>query len=130
MKIHNIFNRKQNSYKNNFGHVLIIAGSYNMPGAGVLCANSAITSGAGLVTFVFPKSAYPVIAQNIKPEIMLLPLEEKNGTFSKSAATDCPTDDMAIAPFHRLCYQQPSFVSSRPRVLISISITLQKIRYW
>lgn len=85
MKIHNIFNRKQNSYKNNFGHVLVIAGSYNMPGAAVLCANSAITSGAGLVTIAFPKSAYPIIAKNIKPEIMLLPLEESNGTFSKSA---------------------------------------------
>jgi NAD(P)H-hydrate epimerase len=85
MKIHNIFKRKQNSYKNNFGHVLVIAGSYNMPGAAVLCANSAITSGAGLVTIAFPKSAYPVIAKNIKPEIMLLPLEEKNGIFSKSA---------------------------------------------
>ena len=85
MQIKNIFKRKQNSYKNNYGHVLVIAGSYNMPGASVLCANSAITSGAGLVTFAFPKSAYPVISKNIKPEIMLLPLEEKNGTFSKSA---------------------------------------------
>ena len=85
MQIKNIFKRNQNSFKNNFGHVLVIAGSYNMPGAGVLCANSAITSGAGLVTIAFPKSAYPVIAKNIKPEIMLLPLEEKNGTFSKSA---------------------------------------------
>lgn len=85
MQIKNIFKRNQNSFKNNFGHILVIAGSYNMPGAGVLCANSAITSGAGLVTIAFPKSAYPVIAKNIKPEIMLLPLEEKNGTFSKSA---------------------------------------------
>ncbi len=85
MKIHNIFKRKKNSFKNNFGHILVIAGSYNMPGACVLCANAAITSGAGLVTTAFPKSAYPVIAKNIKPEIMLLPLEEKNGTFSKSA---------------------------------------------
>ena len=85
MQIKNIFKRKQNSYKNNFGHVLVIAGSYNMPGAGVLCANSAITSGAGLVTFAFPKSAYPVISKNIKSEIMLLPLEETNGSFSKSA---------------------------------------------
>ena len=85
MQIKNIFKRNQNSFKNNFGHVLVIAGSYNMPGAGVLCANSAITSGAGLVTIAFPKSAYPVIAKNIKPEIMLLPLEEKDGTFSKSA---------------------------------------------
>lgn len=85
MQIKNIFKRNQNSFKNNFGHILVIAGSYNMPGAGVLCANSAITSGAGLVTIAFPKSAYPVIAKNIKQEIMLLPLEEKNGTFSKSA---------------------------------------------
>ena len=85
MQIKNIFKRNQNSFKNNFGHVLVIAGSYNMPGAGVLCANSAITSGAGLVTIAFTKSAYPVIAKNIKPEIMLLPLEEKDGTFSKSA---------------------------------------------
>ena len=85
MKIKNIFKRKQNSFKNNFGHILVIAGSYNMPGAAVLCANSAITAGAGLVTIAFPKSAYPVIAKNIKPEIMLLPLEESNGTFSKYA---------------------------------------------
>ena len=85
MKIHNIFKRRKNSFKNNFGHVLVIAGSYNMPGACVLCANAAITSGAGLVTVAFPKSAYPIIAKNIKPEIMLLPLEEKKGTFSKSA---------------------------------------------
>ena len=85
MKIKNIFKRNQNSYKNNYGHVLVIGGSHNMPGAAVLCANSAITSGAGLVTIAFPKSAYPVISKNIKPEIMLLPIEEKNGTFSKSA---------------------------------------------
>ncbi len=85
MQIKNIFKRNQNSYKNNFGHVLVVAGSYNMPGAAVLCANSSITSGAGLVTIAFPKSAYPVITKNIKPEIMLLPLEENNGTFSKSA---------------------------------------------
>ena len=85
MRLKNIFKRKQNSYKNNYGHILVIAGSYNMPGAAVLCANSAISSGAGLVTLVFPKSAYSVIAKNIKPEIMLLPLEENNGTFSKYA---------------------------------------------
>jgi len=85
MKIHNIFKRKKNSYKNNFGHILVIASSYNMPGAGVLCSNAAICSGAGLVTFAFPKSAYPVIAKNIKPEIMLLPLEEKNNQFTKKS---------------------------------------------
>lgn len=85
MKIKNIFKRNQNSYKNNYGHVLVIGGSHNMPGAAVLCANSAITSGAGLVTIAFPKSAYPVISKNIKPEIMLLPLEEEKKSFSKIA---------------------------------------------
>lgn len=85
MKIHNVFKRNQNSYKNNFGHVLVIAGSYNMPGACVLCANAAITSGAGLVTVAFPKEAYPVIAKHIKPEIMLLPLETKNKQLTKNS---------------------------------------------
>ena len=85
MQIKDIFNRKEDSYKNNYGHILVIAGSYNMPGAAVMCANSAITSGAGLVTVAFPKSAYMSISANIKPEIMLLPLEENIQDITKSA---------------------------------------------
>ena len=87
MKIHNIFKRKKDSYKNNFGHVLVIAGSYNMPGAGILCSNAAICSGAGLVTFAFPESIYPAVIKNIKPEIMLLPLKETNKKLTKTAKT-------------------------------------------
>lgn len=85
MKIRNIFKRNKTSYKNNYGHILVVASSYNMPGAGVLCANSAICSGAGLVTFAFPKSAYNAVVKNIKPEIMLLPLDDKNGRISIKA---------------------------------------------
>lgn len=81
----NIFKREKTSFKNDFGHILVIAGSRNMPGAGVLCANSAISSGAGLVTFAFPESAYMGVCANIKPEIMLLPLEEKNNKLTKNA---------------------------------------------
>ncbi len=33
-----------------FGHTLIIAGSHQMPGAAMLCTNSALRSGCGLVT--------------------------------------------------------------------------------
>ncbi len=80
-----IFNRDKTSYKNDFGHILVVAGSYNMPGAGVLCANAAITSGAGLVTFAFPQSAYTGVCANIKSEIMLLPLEEKNNSLTENA---------------------------------------------
>ncbi len=88
MKIHNIFKRSPFSHKNDFGHVLVVGSSYNMPGAGILCANSAIRSGAGLVTFAFPESAYPVIAKNIKPEIMLLPLKDKIGEISFKAVKE------------------------------------------
>ncbi|MGE4384413.1 MAG: NAD(P)H-hydrate dehydratase [Endomicrobiaceae bacterium] len=88
MKINNIFSRDSLSFKNDFGHVLVVGSSYRMPGAGVLCANAAIRSGAGLVTFAFPESAYPVIAKNIKPEIMLFPLKDKNGEISGRCIKD------------------------------------------
>lgn len=87
MNFNKLFKRKKNSYKNNFGHVLVVASSYNMPGAGVLCSNAAIRSGAGLVTFAFPESIYPAVIQNIKPEIMLLPLKEKNKKLTEAAKT-------------------------------------------
>lgn len=82
MKFKNIFKRKKNSHKNDYGHVFIVAGSYNMPGAAVLCANAAITAGAGLVTLAFPRSCYNAISKKVKPEIMLLPLNDSKGKLS------------------------------------------------
>lgn len=49
-------------HKGNCGRVLIIAGSYGMAGAAVLCGNAALKSGAGLVTLAVPNSLF-VIAQ-------------------------------------------------------------------
>ncbi|MDR3306608.1 MAG: NAD(P)H-hydrate dehydratase [Endomicrobium sp.] len=43
--------RKPDSHKYNFGHVLVIAGSKLMPGAGALCCLGAMYCGAGLVTY-------------------------------------------------------------------------------
>ncbi len=45
-----LLRRKSNVHKNQFGHVLILAGSKQMLGAGALTSLAAIRSGAGLVT--------------------------------------------------------------------------------
>jgi NAD(P)H-hydrate epimerase len=64
------------SYKNTHGHVLIIAGSRGMTGAAVLCGNAAMSSGCGLVTVATSKSAQPIIAGQLMPEVMTFPLDE------------------------------------------------------
>lgn len=77
--------RPYNSHKGNFGHLLIVAGSYRMPGAAVLAANAAVNTGAGLVTVAFPKSAYSAISSKLT-EPLLLPLDDnKNGRLAKTA---------------------------------------------
>ena len=49
--------RDNTFHKNDFGHVLICAGSEYMTGALVLCVSSALRSGAGLVTAFAPEEA-------------------------------------------------------------------------
>ncbi len=70
-------------HKNDFGHVLCICGSRNMPGAACLSSGAASVAGAGLTTVAFPESAYASLASGMK-EIMLLPLPDIDG---KLAAT-------------------------------------------
>lgn len=80
--------RKQTSHKGTFGHALIAAGSYRMPGAAVLASAAALRSGAGLVTCAFPDSAYSAVAPQI-PESILMPLEsDEDGAFSEGAAAE------------------------------------------
>lgn len=50
--------RPLGGHKGDFGHVLVIAGSQSMPGAGFLAAQAALRSGAGLVTYALPETAY------------------------------------------------------------------------
>ena len=78
-----VLDRPLDCHKNDFGHVLVIAGSRNMPGAACLSSGAAVVSGAGLTTVAFPESAYASLASGSK-EIMLLPLPDIDG---KLAAT-------------------------------------------
>ena len=62
--------RTKFSHKGNFGHALLIAGSYGKMGAAILAAKGCHRSGVGLLHLHIPKSAYQII-QTASPETML-----------------------------------------------------------
>lgn len=77
-----------NSYKNKRGHALLIAGSKNYTGAAVLCGNSAIRSGVGLVTLGVPGSAQDAIAARALPEVIVRGLPEATNSALSEKAFD------------------------------------------
>jgi len=74
------------AYKNQYGHVLVIAGSRNMLGAAALCGLSAMRAGAGLATLAVPQSLNAALQKKISPVLMTWPLKETSaGSFALSA---------------------------------------------
>ena len=61
--------REKYSHKGDYGHVLIVGGSYGKIGAVVLSARAAYRTGAGLVTSFVPKCGYEIV-QTALPEAM------------------------------------------------------------
>ena len=68
--------RRPNSYKGDFGHVLLVAGSRGMAGAAVLAAQGALKGGAGLVTVACGKDSVLPVVQSGAYEAMAYPLIE------------------------------------------------------
>jgi hydroxyethylthiazole kinase-like uncharacterized protein yjeF len=62
--------RKKFSHKGNYGHSLIIGGSFGKIGAVSLASKAALTIGSGLVTAYIPKCAYQIL-QTALPEVMV-----------------------------------------------------------
>lgn len=99
-----LLQRKLHTHKSDYGHIFILAGSLGLTGAAVLCANSAIRTGAGLVTLGIPESLYPIAAKRVFPEVMTRPLPEtKQKTLSLSGYQKIvdfsqKTDVLAIGP--------------------------------
>jgi hydroxyethylthiazole kinase-like uncharacterized protein yjeF len=57
--------------KGNFGHALLVAGSYGKMGAAVLGSRACLRAGAGLLTVHIPGCGYPIL-QTAIPEAMVL----------------------------------------------------------
>jgi len=59
------------AHKGNFGHALLVGGSYGKLGAAVLSAKACLRSGVGLLTCFIPKCGYDIL-QTAIPETMVL----------------------------------------------------------
>ncbi|TVR37437.1 MAG: NAD(P)H-hydrate dehydratase [Cryomorphaceae bacterium] len=68
-----ILPRERFGHKGTFGHVAVVAGSYGMMGAAVLCSRSALQGGAGAVTAFVPEVGVQVV-QTAVPEVMVKPV--------------------------------------------------------
>lgn len=77
--------RERGCHKGDNGHSLIIAGSIGKSGAAAMAANSAMRSGAGLVTLAAPESIHAILEMK-STEAMTVPLEDNgSGALSKGA---------------------------------------------
>lgn len=65
------------AHKGTYGHVAIVAGSVGMTGAATLAAESALKSGAGLVTLLVPESLNDIIEAKVT-EAMTIPVPQGN----------------------------------------------------
>ena len=77
--------RNNFGHKGNFGHALIVAGSYGKIGAAVLSAKACLRSGAGLLSCHIPKCGYDILQATV-PEAMVM--TDFNSSFNTKIDTD------------------------------------------
>lgn len=74
--------RPRKSYKHQFGHVAVVGGSKNMPGAIVMAGTAAMRVGAGLVSLITDNSHRVWLEKN-QPELMIYDIDDFNENTSK-----------------------------------------------
>jgi NAD(P)H-hydrate epimerase len=84
------------SYKKKRGHVLCVVGASGYEGAAVLSANSAMMSGAGIVTLLTHESARIPIASRVMPEVMVRGFEN-DGAMDVLIGDSCAVADAVLA---------------------------------
>jgi yjeF C-terminal region, hydroxyethylthiazole kinase-related len=89
--------RTKDSYKNLNGKVFIFAGSQNMPGAAVLCANAAYRAGAGFVSMAVEKEILPACLKAV-PEALFLQVSQNPLKEIKEYLKKMPHDVLLVGP--------------------------------
>ena len=90
-------------HKKQLGRVLVVAGSKQMPGAGLLAVQAVLRAGAGLVTTAYPKCLANVYRKTVVEALHLILPETKDGSlssvsFSKIKKTANQADVVALGP--------------------------------
>ena len=73
------------SHKGDYGTVLFIGGSYEMPGASFMATSAAVNSGAGIVKAAFPDAAYPALASKTVEQVLIPLPSNESGRISRRA---------------------------------------------
>jgi ADP-dependent NAD(P)H-hydrate dehydratase / NAD(P)H-hydrate epimerase len=82
--------RNRFAHKGNFGHALLVAGSYGKIGAAVLSAKACMRSGAGLLTVHIPKCGYDILQSSV-PEAMVM--TDFNSSFNTKVVQGTPSGE-------------------------------------
>lgn len=69
--------RNKNTHKGDYGHCLVVGGSYGKIGSILLSSRSALRAGAGLCSIFSPKCGYDILQTNL-PEAMVITDEDAN----------------------------------------------------
>lgn len=80
--------RRQDSQKGDFGTLLMLCGSRDMPGAAVLCAMGALRSGVGILELLGSRETVERISLSV-PEAVLTPFGSENGRVPTAFACGC-----------------------------------------
>lgn len=91
-----LYNRDPESHKGDFGHALLVAGSYGKIGAAILAARACLRSGVGLLTVHVPRSAVSIM-QTAVPEAMLS-IDDDDAVFSSQPFKLERFDAIAVGP--------------------------------
>jgi NAD(P)H-hydrate epimerase len=101
--------RPRNSYKGDYGHVFVLAGSRGRTGAALMTAKACLRTGSGLLTLGVPESLVDIFQGRVTEE-MTLPLPDKgNGTL----------DDKAIESILGFASQNADIIAIGPGIGVS-----------